>query len=73
VRAAHLAGSAGAVRDRAGIPATPLDRSRLERWLDGPRTALGDAAFAAARAEGAAMTGDQAVRHALGESTTALS
>jgi predicted ATPase/class 3 adenylate cyclase len=73
VRAAHLAGSAGSVRDRAGIPATPLDRSRLERWLDGPRTALGDAAFAAARAEGAAMTGDQAVRHALGESTTALS
>jgi hypothetical protein len=73
VRAAHLAGSAGSVRDRAGIPATPLDRSRLERWLDGPRSALGEVAFTAARAEGAEMTGDQAVRHALGESTTSLS
>jgi tetratricopeptide (TPR) repeat protein len=72
VRAARLAGSGDALRSRVGIPAAPVDRQRVDQWLRGPRSALGDAAYAAAVAEGGQMTVDQAVRHALGEATTAL-
>jgi predicted ATPase/class 3 adenylate cyclase len=72
VRAARLAGSAAALRRRVGVPQTPLDHQRLERWLEGSRAALGDTAYAAACAEGEQMTVEQAVRHALGETTTAL-
>jgi predicted ATPase/class 3 adenylate cyclase len=72
VRAARLAGSADALRSSVGIPAAPIDRQRLERWLRGPRAALGDDAYATALAEGRQMTVDQAMRHALGEATTAL-
>jgi predicted ATPase/class 3 adenylate cyclase len=72
VRAARLAGSGESLRSGAGIPAAPLDRQRLLRWLEGPRSALGDEAYAEAWAEGEQMTADQAVRHALGEATTAL-
>jgi tetratricopeptide (TPR) repeat protein len=72
VRATRLAGSGDALRASVGIPAAPIDRQRLERWLEGPRSALGDAAYGSAWAEGKQMTVDQAVRHALGEATTAL-
>jgi tetratricopeptide (TPR) repeat protein len=39
----------------------PVYRAQLYPWLDGARRALGDAAAAAARAEGAAMTAAQAM------------
>ncbi len=72
VRAARLAGSGAALRSRVGLPAAPVDRQRLEHWLERPRSALGEDAYAAARTEGEQMTIDQAVRHALGEATTPL-
>jgi predicted signal transduction protein with EAL and GGDEF domain len=44
---------------------TALDRARLARWTAPARGALGPDAFAAAAAEGASMTFEQAVEHAL--------
>ena len=69
-RAARLAGGAGALRRSLGIPAAPPDKARLERWLESARTELGEDGFASAWAEGAEMTADQAINHALERSTS---
>ena len=63
VRAARLLGAAAAfIESRNGI--LPLD-GEVERDVPALRTQLGEAAFAAAWAEGKAMTSEQAVAYAL--------
>jgi predicted ATPase/class 3 adenylate cyclase len=65
IRSARLAGAAASLRDTLGIPRSPADEARFDRWLAPPRSDLGDDAFEGARAEGAAMTSDQAIQYAL--------
>ena len=65
VRAARLAGAAGAVRAAVGGSMPALDRARLVRGTAPALDALGPEAFASAEAEGATMTFDQAVEHAI--------
>jgi predicted ATPase/class 3 adenylate cyclase/Tfp pilus assembly protein PilF len=64
-RAARLFGAASALRDAIGAPLTSPDRTEYERRVAAVRTALGDEAFAAAWAAGAAMTLEQATTCAL--------
>jgi predicted ATPase/class 3 adenylate cyclase len=68
-RAARLAGATDSLRRDLGIPRAPPDSARIERWLEGAIAELGDDAFRSAWAEGAQMTADQAVNHALERST----
>jgi predicted ATPase/class 3 adenylate cyclase len=65
VTSARLVGAAGAVREAVGGSMTALDRARLARETAPARAALGPDGFAAAAAEGASMTFEQAVGHAL--------
>ncbi|MBA3431029.1 MAG: tetratricopeptide repeat protein [Actinobacteria bacterium] len=69
-RAARLAGAVDALRRDLGIPPAPPDRARLERWLEGAVAELGGQGFETAWAEGAEMTADQAINHALERSTS---
>jgi predicted ATPase/class 3 adenylate cyclase len=66
-RAVRLAGAAEAVRNqlRARLPDT--DREQMGRWLAAARRALGGGGYAAALAEGRAMTVGQALAYALAE------
>jgi hypothetical protein len=63
--AAKLFGAAEAVRDALGTPLPPVDQADHDRCLAAVRAALGEDAFAAARAAGHAMDLEQAVAHAL--------
>jgi predicted ATPase/class 3 adenylate cyclase len=63
-RAARLASAADALRRSVGIPLAPIDGARFQRWLEGPRRALGDEAFEKAWSEGAEMTPGQAIEYA---------
>jgi non-specific serine/threonine protein kinase len=65
-RAAQLLGAAERLHDAMGAPVLPLFRPQYERTLSTTRAQLSEAQFAAARAEGRAMTFEQAVAHALG-------
>ena len=65
--AARLWGAAGALRDALGIPLRPADQEDIARWLGSVRAALGEEGFAAAEAEGRAMTWEQAVEYALSD------
>ena len=69
-RAARLLGAAEEVLSLLGALLRPPDRAEYERSVGAAHAGLNDAAFAAAWAEGKAMTLDQAVRYAL--STEAL-
>jgi tetratricopeptide (TPR) repeat protein len=69
--AAQLLGAAAAVRETIGSPTTPLERPALDRAVAAARQRLGDEAFAAAWAEGRAMTLEQAVAYALDEQPSA--
>jgi predicted ATPase/DNA-binding SARP family transcriptional activator len=60
-----LCGAANATRVTIGAQPFVLDRQRTADVLGRARTALGDAAFDAAWAEGAALDGDAAVARAL--------
>jgi predicted ATPase/DNA-binding SARP family transcriptional activator len=64
-RAARLFGAAERLRERIGRPHHPHERADYERSVAEARTALGDAAFAAAWAEGRALSPEQAVADAL--------
>lgn len=66
-RAARLLGSAVALHEATGSDmfASPSDCADHERVLSTVRTALGDDVFAAAWAEGRAMTLEQAINCAL--------
>ena len=66
-RALRLAGAAAALREAAGIPTTPAQHARIDGALGAVRWGLSDRAYAPALAAGRAMSLEQAVRLALGE------
>jgi predicted ATPase len=66
-RAAELYGAAEALRERAGLCVRPPRRPLHERHLAAARAGLDAAAWAAAWAEGRAMSQDQEVAYALEE------
>jgi len=53
---ARLLGAADSARRAASVPAAPSERAELDRIASAARTALGEAAFAAAYLDGAAQT-----------------
>jgi len=59
--AAQLWGAADALRDTLGVPIPPIERAEYERLLSATRVHLGERAFAAAWAQGRAMTPRQAL------------
>jgi tetratricopeptide (TPR) repeat protein len=72
VRAARLWGAAEALREQIGMSLSKFDlaASGYERDLEGVRSALEEATFEAAWAEGRTMSFEQAVGYLLGEPTT---
>jgi DNA-binding CsgD family transcriptional regulator len=66
-RASMLLGAAEALRERLGAAHPPSDRANDERAIAAIRTRLADGAFAAAWAEGRALTLEQAVSEALAD------
>src|SRR5207249_753697 len=66
-RAARLAGAAEGLREAMGAPLPPADRAEHERSVGAARTALGEAAFASAWAEGRTLSLEAAVAFALVE------
>jgi tetratricopeptide (TPR) repeat protein len=72
VRAARLWGAAEALREQIGMSLSKFDlaASGYERDLEGVRSALEEATFEAAWAEGRTMSFEQAVGYVLGEPTT---
>jgi DNA-binding NarL/FixJ family response regulator len=64
-RAARLFGSAEAVRQAAGFSPRPGDRASFAQCLAGVRAVLDDVPFAAAWAEGRALSAEQAIAEAL--------
>ncbi len=65
-RAARLSGAAVALREAIGTPVPPVDRAEYERNVAAVRAQMDEKAFAAAWAEGRAMTLEQATAYALG-------
>jgi tetratricopeptide (TPR) repeat protein len=61
-RALRLLGAANTVRQAINTPIEPADLPEYDRALATARAALGEAAFAAAWAEGQAMTTEQAIK-----------
>jgi len=59
--AAQLWGAADALRDALGVPIPPFELADYERSLSAARVHLGERAFAAAWAQGRAMTPEQAL------------
>jgi non-specific serine/threonine protein kinase len=66
-RAARLYGAAEALCQTLAAPLTPCELAERDRSLNELRDALGEAAFAAAWADGQAMTVEQAFTYALEE------
>lgn len=64
-RAVRLWAAASEVRDALGTPVYPAERADYDRAQAAARAALGDGAFDAAWAEGAAMPPDGAIAYAL--------
>ncbi len=64
-RAAHLWGAAEAAREVTGIALPPGERALHEPYLAAARSRLGEEAWEEARAEGRAMSLDQAAEYAL--------
>jgi non-specific serine/threonine protein kinase len=69
-RAAQLCGAAATWREAVSHPLLPPDRAEYDRQLERLRAALGEAAFAAAWAAGAALSLDQAAEYALAAAPT---
>jgi non-specific serine/threonine protein kinase len=67
-RAARLFGAANQLRDALGYRSKPADQECYDHHTATTRAGLGEAAFAAAWAEGQAMTLDQAIDYALASS-----
>jgi predicted ATPase/DNA-binding SARP family transcriptional activator len=69
IQAARLWGAAEALRERMGMSFSHFDlaASRYEQHLAAVRSALDEASFEAAWAEGRAMSPEQAIEYALGE------
>lgn len=70
-RAARLLGAVEALYDAAGFPVPPRFRSTFDRDVAATRARLDGAAFAAAWAEGRAMTLEHAIAYALDERSDA--
>ena len=68
-RAARLRGTAEALREAIHTPLPPNEREQYDRDLAAVREALGEAAFAAAWAEGRRMSMEQVIEYALGKAT----
>jgi hypothetical protein len=66
-RALGLAGAAAALRESAGVPATPAQHARIDGALGAVRWGLSDAAYAQALAAGRALSVEEAVQLALDE------
>jgi non-specific serine/threonine protein kinase len=64
-RAARLFGAAEVLREALGHHRSPTDQAYHDERMASTRSALGDAAFDAASAEGQAMTLEQAIEYAL--------
>jgi non-specific serine/threonine protein kinase len=71
-RAAQLLGAAKGVREARGIPLAPIDRPGYDAVITAVHAALGEAAFAAAWAEGRALALEEAVALALEEGEAPL-
>jgi non-specific serine/threonine protein kinase len=71
-RAARLLGWADALRKAINLPVQSGDRADYDSFVSAARGALADAAFTAAWNEGAAMTLEQAVEHALEDVPAAI-
>jgi predicted ATPase/DNA-binding SARP family transcriptional activator len=67
-RAARLFGAAETLREAGRVVLPPVDRAEHEASVDAARTALGEEAFAAAWAAGRALSMEQAITDALGQS-----
>jgi non-specific serine/threonine protein kinase len=70
-RAARLLGAAEALREEVGVPVRTSEQEVYDRGVDRVRRLAGEAAFAAAWAEGRAMTLEQIIADALDESADA--
>jgi tetratricopeptide (TPR) repeat protein len=66
-RGARLLAAAEGLREALGTPLPPVERPDVERCVAAARAALGEAEFAAAWAEGRAMSLEEAVALALAE------
>jgi tetratricopeptide (TPR) repeat protein len=66
-RAARLFGAAEALRESIGEAMPPVERAGYEGSLTAVRAALGEERFAAAWAEGQALSREQAIQYALEE------
>jgi non-specific serine/threonine protein kinase len=64
-RSARLWGAADALHEALSLPMPPVDHITYDPYIEAVRTALGEEAFAAAWAEGRAMTTDEAIRYAV--------
>jgi predicted ATPase/DNA-binding XRE family transcriptional regulator len=64
-RAARLLGASAALRDEMGAPLVPASRTDHDHAANAARVALGEDAFAAARAVGHAMSLEEAITDAL--------
>jgi non-specific serine/threonine protein kinase len=69
IRAARLLGAATHVRETIGAPLPTYDRAEHDTAVDHVRALLDRAVFAAAWAEGRAMTLEQAIEYALADQT----
>jgi len=63
--AAQLWGAATALREGIGSPRSPIEQEQFDGEVTAIRSALGEAAFAAAFAEGRALTMEEAIAYAL--------
>jgi predicted ATPase len=68
-RAARLYGAAEGLRDAIGWRPGPYDQAEDNQGLASTQSAMGESAFAAAWAEGGAMTLEHAIEYALAEKT----
>jgi len=66
-RAVRLYGAAERLREVVGVAIEPTDRADYDRNVDSARDMLGEKAFEVARADGRAMTQEQAVEYALSD------
>lgn len=69
IHAARLYGGAEILNEASGVPITPADRAEYDEHVAAARAQVDEAAFAAAWAEGRAMTLDEVITTALTEKT----
>ena len=66
-RAARLLGASAALREEIGAPLSPITQADHDHAVNASREALGEDAFAAAWAEGSAMTLEEAIADVVGD------